>query len=165
MRVRGNDRVKDPQRSVSWKIFERRCAGRSDPKRLKIPTYWIRPLQSVSTESRYASISVDMHYTPVRDVVPEFPISATYRNTHRKRHHHGPHRGLHGYVDVDNKTFSQPVTVTMDPRVKTSAAGIRTVRSLVAVVSAAAQARPDGKKFDGVAEQLTKTQSAGSGTA
>src|SRR5205809_1631789 len=45
-----------------------------NPKRLKIPSYWIRPLQSVSTKAGLHRFLWDMHYTPVRDVEPEFPI-------------------------------------------------------------------------------------------
>src|SRR5207249_10090208 len=53
----------------------------ANPKRLKIPSYWIRPPQSVSTRPGMHRFLWDMHYTPVPDVEPEFPISATYRNT------------------------------------------------------------------------------------
>ncbi|HJX81655.1 MAG TPA: hypothetical protein VJ248_06460, partial [Candidatus Udaeobacter sp.] len=53
----------------------------ANPKRLKIPIYWIRPLQSFSTKAGLHRFLWDMHYTPVPDVEPEFPISATYRNT------------------------------------------------------------------------------------
>src|SRR5436190_2587480 len=52
-----------------------------NPKRLKIPSYWIRPLQSVSTKAGLHRFLWDMHYTPVPEAEPEYPMSATYRNT------------------------------------------------------------------------------------
>src|SRR5947207_2055824 len=55
----------------------------ANPKRLRIPTYWIRPPQSVSTKAGMHRFLWDMHYTPVPDVKRKFPIAATYRNTPR----------------------------------------------------------------------------------
>ena len=52
-----------------------------NPKRLKIPSYWIRPAQSVATKAGMHRFLWDMHYTPVAGVEPEYPIAATYRNT------------------------------------------------------------------------------------
>ena len=53
----------------------------ANPKRLRMPSYWIRPPQSVSTKAGRHRFLWDMHYTPIEGVEPEFPISATYRNT------------------------------------------------------------------------------------
>src|SRR5207249_11561625 len=53
----------------------------ANPKRLRIPSYWIRPPESVSTKTGMHRFLWDMHYAPVPNVEPEFPISATYRNT------------------------------------------------------------------------------------
>jgi photosystem II stability/assembly factor-like uncharacterized protein len=129
-----------------------------NPKRLKIPSYWIRPLQSVSTKAGMHRFLWDMHYTPVPDVEPEFPISATYRNTVPEAT--SPWAALGDYtvmLTVDNKTFSQPLTVAMDPRVKTSATDIQEQFDLSwQLYQLRLKLAPIGKKFDDVAEQLTK---------
>ena len=130
----------------------------ANPKRLKIPSYWIRPLQSLSTKAGMHRFLWDMHYTPVPDVEPEFPISATYRNTAPEAT--SPWAAPGNYtvmLTVDNKTFSQPLTVTMDPRVKTSAADIQEQFDLSwQLYQLRLKLGPIGKKFDDVARQLTK---------
>jgi photosystem II stability/assembly factor-like uncharacterized protein len=130
----------------------------ANPKRLKIPSYWIRPLQSVSTKAGMHRFLWDMHYTPVRDVVPEFPISATYRNTAPEATSPWAAPGHYAVMlTVDNKTFTQPLTVTMDPRVKTSAADLQEQFDLSwQLYQLRLKLAPIGKKFDDVAEQLTK---------
>ena len=99
-----------------------------------------------------------MHYAPVRDVAPEFPISATYRNTAPEAT--SPWAAPGDYtvmLTVDNKTFSQPLTVTMDPRVKMSAADLQEQFDLSwQLYQLRLKLAPIGKKFDAVAEQLTK---------
>ena len=68
----------------------------------------------------------DVHYTPAPKVEPEFPISATYRNTAPQAT--SPWVAPDDYtvtLTVDGKTFTQPLTVAMDPRVKASAADLQ----------------------------------------
>src|SRR5438105_2850095 len=100
----------------------------------------------------------DMHYTPVPDVEPDYPMSATYRNT--------PTRSTSPWVapgnytvalTADGKNLSQPITVQMDPRVKASAAEIQEQFDLSwQLYQLRLQLAPIGKKFDDIAEQLTK---------
>src|SRR5216110_1708301 len=129
-----------------------------NPKRLKIPSYWIRPLQSVSTKAGLHRFLWDMHYTPVRDVEPEFPICATYRNTAPAAT--SPWAAPGDYMitlTVDGKTFSQPLAVAMDPRVKASGADLQEQFDLSwKLYQLRLKLAPIGKKFDDIAEQLTK---------
>src|SRR6059058_5162648 len=129
-----------------------------NPKRLKIPSYWIRPPQSVSTKAGLHRFLWDVHYTPVRDVEPEFPISATYRNTAPAAT--SPWAAPGDYMitlTVDGKTFSQPLAVAMDPRVKASGADLQEQFDLSwKLYQLRLKLAPIGKKFDGIAEQLTK---------
>jgi photosystem II stability/assembly factor-like uncharacterized protein len=130
----------------------------ANPKRLKIPSYWIRPPQSVSTKAGMHRFLWDMHYTPVPDVEPEFPISATYRNTAPEAT--SPWAAPGDYtvmLAIGGKTFSQPLTVAMDPRVKTSAADLQEQFDLSwQLYQLRLKLAPIGKKFDDIAEQLTK---------
>jgi photosystem II stability/assembly factor-like uncharacterized protein len=130
----------------------------ANPKRLKIPSYWIRPLQSVSTKAGMHRFLWDMHYTSVPSVEPEFPISATYRNTAPQAT--SPWAVPSDYtvmLTVGGKTFSQPLTIEMDPRVKTSAADLQQQFDLSwKLYQLRLKLAPIGKKFGDVAEQLTK---------
>src|SRR5207244_13582073 len=95
----------------------------ANPKRLRIPSYWIRPLQTVSTKAGMHRFLWDMHYTPVPDVEPEFPMQATYRNTAPEAASPWAAPGDYtGTLTVDGKTFSQGLAVAMDTRVQISAA-------------------------------------------
>jgi hypothetical protein len=100
----------------------------------------------------------DLHYTPVPDVEPEFPISATYRNTAPEAT--SPWAAPGDYtvtLTVADKTFSQPLTVAMDPRVKTSATNLQAQLGLSwKLYQLRLKLAPIGKKFDDIAEQLTK---------
>ena len=60
-------------------------------------------------------------------------------------------------LTVGDKTFSQPLTVAMDPRVKTSAADLQEQFALSwQLYQLRLQLAPIGKNFDEIAEQLTK---------
>jgi len=91
-------------------------------------------------------------------VEPEFPISATYRNTAPEAT--SPWAAPGDYtvtLAIGGKTFSQPLTIAMDPRVKTPAADIQEQFDLSwQLYQLRLKLGPIGKKFDDIAEQLTK---------
>jgi len=92
-----------------------------DP-RLDIPTYWVRPPQVLSAAPGMHRFLWDMHYTPVRGVKPDYPISAVYRNTAPASTSPWAMPGQYTVVLTVNGTSlpPQPLVVRMDPRVKTS---------------------------------------------
>src|SRR5213078_1873951 len=130
----------------------------ANPKRLRIPSYWIRLPQSLSTKAGMHRFLWDMHYTPVPNVEPEFPISATYRNTVPAAT--SPWAAPGDYkvtLTVDGKSFSCALTVAMDPRVKTSAVELQEQFDLSwRLYQLRLKLAPIGEKFDDIAEQLTK---------
>ena len=73
-------------------------------------------------------------------------MTATYRNTAPQATSPWVAPGDYTVaLTVDGKTFTQPLTVAMDPRVKASAADLQEQFDLlVAIVSDAAQAGTDG---------------------
>jgi photosystem II stability/assembly factor-like uncharacterized protein len=87
---------------------------------VNIPLYWIRPQQILSAAPGSHRFVWDLHYTPL-NVPPNFPISAVYQNTAPSPT--SPWVMPANYsakLTVDGKTYMQPFTVKMDPRVKTS---------------------------------------------
>lgn len=129
-----------------------------DLKKLKIPSYWIRPWQSISTKAGMHRFLWDMHYTPVPDVEPEFPISAIYRNTAPSPTSPWVAPGNYTVtLTVNDTSFTQPLTVEMDPRVKASVDDLKEQFDLSwQLYQLRLKLAPIGKKFDDVAEQLTK---------
>src|SRR4030095_1891994 len=67
--------IKDSNGHAVKKYSSADAPGAANPKRLKIPSYWIRPPQSVSTKAGLHRFLWDMHYTPVPRMEPEVPIS------------------------------------------------------------------------------------------
>jgi hypothetical protein len=132
--------------------------AKADLKRLNIPTYWIRPPQLLSTSAGMHRFFWDMRYTPVPDVEPDFPISATYRNTAPTPTSPWVVPGNYTVVlTVDGKSFTQPVTVQMDPRVKRSAADLQEQFDLSwRLYQLRLTLAPIGRKFGNIKEQLTK---------
>ena len=93
---------------------------------LQIPTYWVRPPQWLSNEAGMHRFLWDMHYTPVPGIPPSYPIAAVPHNTAPAPT--SPWAMLGDYtvaLTVGGKTYTQPLTVKMDPRVKTPLAGLR----------------------------------------
>src|SRR5438067_3521629 len=100
----------------------------------------------------------DMHYTPVPHVEPEFPISATFRKTAPTATSPWATPGDYTVtLTVDAKTFSQALSVAMDPRVKASGADIQEQFDFSwQLYQLRLKLAPIGKKFDDIVEQLTK---------
>ena len=127
------------QGEVKLEIFDaqshlvRRYSSNDQPKSMEkiaaenpIPMYWVRPQQILSSEAGFHRFVWDLHYAPPDSLNHEFPISAIYRNT--------PELPLGvialpgRYVvklTVNGKSQEQPLTLHMDPRIKTPAAELR----------------------------------------
>jgi photosystem II stability/assembly factor-like uncharacterized protein len=87
------------------------------------PAYWIRPTQVLSATSGFHRFVWDVHYAPPAGTSSQpgqYPISATPHDTPREPR--GPW-ALPGQYTVRltaaGKSYSEPLTIRMDPRVKT----------------------------------------------
>lgn len=93
---------------------------------LNIPAYWVRPPQVLSAARGMHRFLWDLHYPDVPGAEKEYPIAAVPHNTAPQPT--GPWAMPGNYtvvLTVNGKSYSQPLTVKMDPRVKTSAAGLQ----------------------------------------
>lgn len=96
-----------------------------DASKLRIPTYWLRPPQVLSAERGMHRFIWDMHYEPVPGIDPQYPIAAVYRNTAPDPTSPWVMPGQYTIVlTVGGTSFTQPLVVKMDPRVKTSLADL-----------------------------------------
>jgi photosystem II stability/assembly factor-like uncharacterized protein len=130
----------------------------ANPTRLRIPSYWIRPPQLVSTKAGMHRFLWDMHYTPIAGVEPEFPISATYRNTAPKATSPWVAPGDYTVtLTIANNSISQPLKVAMDPRVNVSTVDLQEQFDLSwKLYQLRLKLAPIGEKFDEIAQELTK---------
>jgi hypothetical protein len=68
----------------------------------------------------------DMHYAPVSGMKPYYPMTAISRNTAPAPTSPWVMPGKYSVVlTVDGQRYTQPLTIEMDPRVKTSASGLQ----------------------------------------
>jgi photosystem II stability/assembly factor-like uncharacterized protein len=115
--------VKDDKGSLVRRYASTDPPPQIDEKKLKIPTYWIRPPQPLSAQRGLHRFLWDMHYTPVAGVDPEFPMNAVPRNTSPQPTGPWVVPGRYSVVlTVNGKSYSQPLMLKMDPRVKVTAA-------------------------------------------
>ncbi len=85
-----------------------------------IPLYWIRPQQILSGGAGAHRFIWDLHYDPLT-LPPSFPIAAIYKNTAPSPTSPWVMPGKYSIkLSAGGQTFVQPITITMDPRVKTS---------------------------------------------
>jgi hypothetical protein len=97
---------------------------KADPM-LAIPTYWVRPQQKLSAAAGMHRFLWDMHYPSVPGIKPEYPIAAVPHKTAPQATSPWVMPGQYTVVLTANgKSYSEPLTVQMDPRVKTPAAGL-----------------------------------------
>ena len=92
---------------------------------VNIPQYWIRPQQILSANAGSERFLWDMHYQPL-NIPPSYPIAAVYKNTAPDATSPWVMPGTYNVkLTVDGQTFSQPLLVKMDPRVKTAIADLQ----------------------------------------
>jgi photosystem II stability/assembly factor-like uncharacterized protein len=93
---------------------------------LNVPTYWVRPPQILASSAGTHRFVWDLHYPPPKVLGHDYPISAIYGDT--PRYPLGPAVLPGEYtvrLTVSGRTYSQPLTVKMDPRAPITPAGLR----------------------------------------
>ncbi|MDD5544110.1 MAG: glycoside hydrolase [Acidobacteriia bacterium] len=94
-------------------------------RELRVTTDWARLPKILSAEAGPHRFVWDLHYPPVDALNHEYPISAIVGDTPREPR--GPVVLPGQYtvrLTVSGKTYSQPLTIRMDPRIKTPPAGL-----------------------------------------
>jgi photosystem II stability/assembly factor-like uncharacterized protein len=92
---------------------------------LSIPPYWIRPPQKLAGDPGLHRFLWDLHYAPIPGLPPQYPIAAIAHNTAPDATSPWAMPGNYTVVlTVDGKSYRQPLTLRMDPRVKTSRADL-----------------------------------------
>ncbi len=115
---------------VTLEIFDKanhlvRRYSSSDPippldPHLEIPTYWVRPPERLSNKPGLHRFLWDMHYTPLPKRRQDYPMQAVFENTAPESDSPWVMPGTYLVkLTAGGKTFTQPITVIMDPRVKT----------------------------------------------
>ncbi len=96
-----------------------------DPQ-LAIPAYWVRPPHPLASAAGFHRFLWDLHYAPVPGIKPDYPIAAVPWNTAPAPTSPWAMPGQYTLVlTVNGQKYTQPLTVQMDPRVKTPVADLQ----------------------------------------
>jgi hypothetical protein len=97
-----------------------------DATQINIPTYWVRPPQVLSAKAGMQRFVWDLHYPAPKAAHYEYPISAVYMDTPPVPQGPLVLPGMYTVkLTVGGKTYAKPLAIRMDPRVKTSPAGLQ----------------------------------------
>ena len=131
-----------------------------------IPLYWVREPRKLSTDAGMHRWVWDLHYPAPASTRHDYPIAAIPHDT--PRFPLGPTVLPGSYtvrLTVDGKTSSAPLTVRMDPRIKTSAGGLQkkfqVETRLTAMMTESAQALLQGGS---IRAQLDKVSAQANGS-
>ena len=101
----------------------RRYASDDQPVELRdegeVPAYWMRPSQILSGRAGLHRFVWDLHYPPPPGLPRSYPIAATPHDTASEPKGPWVRAGTYTVrLTAGGKSYTQPLTVTMDPRVK-----------------------------------------------
>ena len=86
-----------------------------------IPMYWVRPTQILSGEAGMHRFVWNVHYAPPEALEREFPISAIVHNTPLAPLGAWALPGTYTVkLTISGQSYTQPLTLKMDPRITTS---------------------------------------------
>jgi photosystem II stability/assembly factor-like uncharacterized protein len=144
-----------------------------DPPAAPAPVYWYRTPERLSTAAGMHRFAWDVHYQPLAGLVPgegalgavptQLPIQAIPFNTVPAPTTPWVNPGTYvAKLTVDGKSYTQPIVVKQDPRVKTPAMAMQQVYSLTsAAYYGAAEARIAAARLGAVRQQLAKVPAQG----
>jgi hypothetical protein len=130
-----------------------------------IPLYWVRKPRQVSTTAGMHRFVWGLHYAPPASTRHEYPIAAIPHDTPRLPLGPTVLPGTYTVrLTVDGKTSSAPLTIKMDPRVKTAAAGLekkfQAEMRLTSIMTESAQALLQGGSIRAQLEKLNAQPNA-----
>ena len=144
-------------------------AFKPNPATITVPLYWFRPLAALSAAPGMHRFTWDMHYQPLdgsgRLGGPNLPIAAIGHNTVPAPSTPWVNPGQFTVkLTVNSKTYSQPIAVKQDPRVKTPAPAMQQIYTLSkSLYYSALDAQKAATEAHAVRGQIVKltTQAAG----
>jgi hypothetical protein len=140
-----------------------------DPATITIPLYWFRPLAPLSAAAGMHRYTWDMHYQPLDANAliggPNLPIAAVKYNTVPAPTTPWVNPGQYTVkLTVNGGSYSQPLVVKQDPRVKTPALLLQQIYTLSkAAYYSAVDARTAAQQAITLRDQISKLRPGASG--
>ncbi len=132
--------IVDPSGKLVRRFSSADPSDAPDETKLNVPTYWIRPERRVATTPGMHRFIWDLHYPPPSSLERDYPISAIYGDTPLYPLGVPVLPGSYTVkLTADGRSYSQPLTIRMDPRVKTSVEDLKAQFELESKIVAAMQ--------------------------
>jgi photosystem II stability/assembly factor-like uncharacterized protein len=131
-----NDRIATPDPAIDPESYNKLCQATPTAPHCALPLYWPAPRMELSTRSGAHRFSWDLHYNPIgaEEAPPEDDDAAqgaVPRHTYPAVNAPWAPAGAYTVrLTVDGKSYTQPLTLRLDPRVKTPAAGLAQLNTL-----------------------------------
>jgi hypothetical protein len=128
--------VLEPDPAVDPVAYDRLCRQKPNATDCGLPLYWPAPRQRLSTKAGLHRFTWDMRYQPVAatNIREGGEVEATGAVPHRSVHTPTAPWAVPGpYVarlTADGRSVNQLLVLRLDPRIKTSAAGLRQLAAL-----------------------------------
>jgi photosystem II stability/assembly factor-like uncharacterized protein len=126
------DTVSGPDPALNPEAYNRICQSIPSAPRCSVPLYWAAPNMALSSRAGMHRFTWDMRYDPIEGTAPS--ESATGAVPHRTYYAPTtpwvPAGSYTVRLTADGKTYTQPIRVVLDPRVKTPATVMTQIASL-----------------------------------
>ena len=151
--------IKDAKGNVIRRYASTDPVPPPDPK-LKIPRYWVKPPQTLSDRPGLHRFFWDLHGTPLAGVEPEYPIAAVPHKTAPVPTAPWIVPGDYSVVlTAGGKSFTEPLPVKMDPRVKATNADLTKQFALSKTLhDLRAGLQPIGKSYVALTAEMKKAK-------
>lgn len=115
----------DKQNKLVRRYTNNDAPERIDERRQAYPSYWFRPHRTLPTQAGMHRWTWDLHYPSPEGFPRTYPMTAILHDTPSQPNGATAFPGEYTVrLTVDGKSFIQPLTLKMDPRVTTPMAGL-----------------------------------------
>ena len=161
-----DDRVRDPNPALDPVAYDKVCQATPSAPDCALPLYWPAKPIRLSTRAGFHRFTWDLHY----DAIGEDPDAGDEGAQGAVPHHtydqpYSPWAPPGNYtvrLTVDGRTYTQPLTLRLDPRVKTSTADLAQLNAVTReTYDAAVAAHVAFEQARALSAQLEKLSGAG----
>jgi len=141
-----DDPVLDPDPARDPASYDRVCQKNPGAPDCSLPLYWPAPQERISTRAGLHRFSWDLRYQAIGEARRAGEVEATGAVPHRSEHTPtapwAPPGRYTVRLTINGKSYTQPLMLRLDPRVKTPAAGLQQLAALTReMYDAAARSR------------------------
>lgn len=125
VRTYTSDLKRDPDPALQRAAYDKVCQSSPQSPDCSVPLYWPSRIKSVATSAGMHRISWNMRYQPLATEREEIQIAVPQRSSPPPSSPWAPPGDYTVRLTVAGKNYTQPLSVRLDPRVKTPAAALQ----------------------------------------